>query len=120
MDFNILSQETIIHSFPPISFPFSTQLSDFATSEESILQKIGLFHHTLLIYPKSRIWCAKRDWNPCKKWKCNHRIQILFMLVMYSDDILNEPRNHGLDKTAEKQMENSLENWVYRTHGLSL
>lgn len=42
------------------------------------------------------------------------------MLVMYRDDILNEPRKHELDKTAEKQMENSLENWVYRTHGLSL
>lgn len=42
------------------------------------------------------------------------------MLVSYRDDVLSEPRKHGLDKTAEKQMEKSLENWVFKTHGLSL
>lgn len=42
------------------------------------------------------------------------------MLVMYKDDVLNEPRKHGLDKTAEKQMENSLESCVFKTHSLSL
>lgn len=39
MEFNIPSQETIVHSFPPISFPFSTQLLAFATTEARILQK---------------------------------------------------------------------------------
>lgn len=44
MEFNIPRQETIIHSFPPFSFPFSSQLLAFATAEARILQ--NFFHHT--------------------------------------------------------------------------
>lgn len=42
------------------------------------------------------------------------------MLVMYRDDVLNEPKKHGLDKIDEKQMKNSLESWVFKPHSLSL
>lgn len=42
------------------------------------------------------------------------------MLVMYRDDVFNEPRKHGLDKTAEKQMENSSESWVFKTNRVSI
>lgn len=41
-------------------------------------------------------------------------------MVMYRDDVPSEPRKHGLDKTAEKQREKSLESWVFKTHSLSL
>lgn len=61
MEFNIPSQETIIHSFPTISFPFSTQHLAFATSEARILQKNRLISSNTLNSFQKQNFSVQRD-----------------------------------------------------------